>query len=122
VCTSLFAWPAACTFAALRGVRRGRRAACLAVYRARQPPSPPAQVALPEPSPRGTPEALLSPILSRLSSTSASRAAPHYAWLRAARVGLSHRAGGAAHAVGTAWPTAGGTGGCSRGGGAKRLL
>ena len=27
----------ACAFAALRGARRGRRAACLAVYRARQP-------------------------------------------------------------------------------------
>jgi len=37
VCTSLFALLAACAFAALRGVRRGWRAACLAVYRARQP-------------------------------------------------------------------------------------
>jgi hypothetical protein len=34
---SLFTLLAACTFAALRGVRRGWRAACLAVYRARQP-------------------------------------------------------------------------------------
>jgi hypothetical protein len=81
-------------------------------------PTPP--VALPEPSPQGPPEALPSRILRHLSSTSATCAAPRYAWLRAARAGLSHRTGGAAHAVGTAWPTAGGTGRCARGGGAKR--
>ena len=34
VCPSLFALPAACAFTALRGVRRGRCAVCLAVYRA----------------------------------------------------------------------------------------
>src|SRR5262249_32977613 len=80
----------------------------------------PPPVALPEPSLQGTPEALPSRILRHLSSPSASRAASCYAWLRAARAGLSHRPGGAAHAVGTAWPTAGGTGGCARGAGAKR--
>ena len=41
--------------------------------------------------------------------------------LAACRSGvLSHRTAGAAHAVGTAWPTAGGTGRCARGDGAKR--
>jgi hypothetical protein len=38
----------------------------------------------------GTPEALPSRILRHLSSTSARRAAPRYAWLWAARAGLSH--------------------------------
>ena len=41
----------------------------------------------PRPSPQGTPEALPSPILRRLSSTSQSRAAPRCAVLRAAPAG-----------------------------------
>ena len=42
---------------------------------------------VPRPSPQGTPAALPSPLLRRLSSTSARRAAPCYAWLRAAPAG-----------------------------------
>src|SRR5262245_57613770 len=49
---------------------------------------------------QGTPEELPSHILRHLSSPDARRAAPHYAWLLATRAGLSHRAGGAAHACG----------------------
>ena len=47
---------------------------------------------------QGTPEALPSHILRHLSSLNARRAEPHYAWLQAAREGLVHRAGDAAHA------------------------
>ena len=41
----------------------------------------------PRPSPQGTPEALPSPILRRMSSTSQSHAAPCSAWLRGAPAG-----------------------------------
>ena len=73
----------------------------------------------PRPSAQGTPEALPSPILRRLSST----AHPSCDALRLAAGrsgGLPRRAGGAARAVGTAWQPAGDAGGCGRGGGATR--
>ena len=74
----------------------------------------PSQAPFPKPSPPDTPEALLSPILRRRSSTSESRAAPGAGALR--------RGGGAALG---AWeePPAGGAvgeaGGCAPSAGAK---
>jgi hypothetical protein len=47
----------------------------------------PSRASFPRPSPKGTPEALPSPILRRLSSASQSRAAPLYSMLRAAPAG-----------------------------------
>jgi hypothetical protein len=56
-------------------------------------PPPPSQSPFPRPSPQGTPEALPSPILQRLSSTSQSHAAPCAAWRRGVPAGLPRSAG-----------------------------
>ena len=64
----------------------------------------------PRPSPQGTPEALPSPILRRMSSTSQSHAAPCSAWLRGAPARQPRRAGRHARAWGEAWPPAGALG------------
>ena len=56
-------------------------------------PPQPSQSPFPRPSPQGTPEALPSPILRRLSSTSHSHAALRTAWGRGAAAGLQRGAG-----------------------------
>src|SRR6266849_8566079 len=61
---------------------------------------------VPRPPHQGTPEALPSPILSRMSSTSQTRA-------------VLRRAAGAASAAGEGWPPAEA---CGQGAGRKRLL
>src|SRR5262245_338462 len=81
------------------------------------PSLPPSQALFPKPSPQGTPEALLSPILRRMSSPSARRAAPGAGALR--------RGGGAALGAWEEPPAGGavgGAGGCAPGAGAKCSL
>jgi hypothetical protein len=76
----------------------------------------PAQSPCPRPAPQGTPAALSSPILRRLSSTSPSRAAPCYGPLRRAAAARGERLKRCAQEVSPARSA----GGHARGAGAKR--
>ena len=92
--------------------RYNTRTTAMAAASTTAPPAFP-KSPVPRPAPRAPLRRYPYPILRRMSSTRqnhAAPAAPCSAWLRGTLARQPRRAGGAARAVGKAWPLAGGAG------------